>query len=356
MIENTEHLRRLSDEFEINPEDILLIAINACGVANAEPSRRNRFECAPHGREHDPVYLIPSFGRRRSPFRIDRDQLLLHGEPVATIRNLKGDDIVMGYWRNGFRSLTLNSNARSACTGCTFCYTRLDAASDPKVSQAEELENYLSFVESDLSWEDLSAVERITVCSGCFLHEHNAIEHMALVSEIAAGHGFRGELHILSSVIRSRDGLKRIASELSPFHLTLTVECFDNRHEILKASKAGLEFGEMCRVLADAKEAGLKTDFTYLIGLDSIDRAVPKIEKLLDVTTTFPRFQIYQAHNVFQASYCTPGSNRLDFFLRFRKQLEAMFGSRAFRPQSWENYRPLWYYTFAGEPYTCTRI
>lgn len=356
MIHDHQHLERLSDEFKVNPQDILLIAINACGIATSRASRRMRFEFIPFGCEGDPVYLIPSFDRKNSPFRVEEEVLYLHETPVGAIRNLKEDDIVMGYFRNGHFNLTLNSNARSSCTGCMFCYTRLDPASDPRMSDEEELDGYLSFLKTDLGWADLDQVKKISVCSGCFYYEEPAIRHMELVSRVAKSHGFAGELHILSSVIRSPGGLQHIADRLSPFHLTLTVECFENRFEILKRTKAELSFEHMRQILADAQAAGIKTDFTYLVGLDPMEPALAKIQALAEATTTFPRFQIYQAHNAFQASYRAPGSERIEFFLTFRKRLEEIFGRSPLRPQSWENYRPLWYYSFAGAPAVSPRI
>jgi hypothetical protein len=355
MLDDMAHLSRLSEQFEINPEDILLIAINSSGIANRHTSRRARFKFAPFGREDDPVYLIPSFERELSPFHISDGTLFLRSEPVGTVRSLKDDDIVMGYFRNGHSNLTLNSNARSVCTGCMFCYTRLDPASDPHISEEDELDAYLAFIEADNGWNDLGHVKKISVCSGCFHFEAPAIRHMELVGDMASRHGFSGELHILSSVIQSRAGMQRLAERLSPFHLTMTVECFDNRHEILKRSKAELTFDKIVEALAEAKAAGLKIDFTYLVGLDALE-ALDRIEILCEQVTTFPRFQIYQPHNTYQASYRAPGSERIEYFLTARKRLERIFEPTPLRPQSWENYRPLWYYGFAGRSANSPRI
>lgn len=356
MLSDYDDLQRVSDQHEINHEDVLLIAINACGIANQRDSRRSRFEFAPHGRDDDPVYLIPSFDRKASPFRVDEDQLWLRDRPVGTVRRLKEDDVVMGYFRNGHYNLTLNSNARSACTGCVFCYTRLDPASDPQISEAEELNAYFAFLKSDKNWSDLSEVKKISVCSGCFYHEELALRHMELVSKVAAQHGFVGQLHILSSVIRTAQGIQRIAEHLLPFHLTLTVECLQNRTELLKRTKADLEPESMIRLLADAKAAGMDTDFTYLVGLDALEPVIEQLAQLIEATTMFPRFQVYQAHNALQSSYRAYGSQHIDFYLKFRKALEKIFKGSALRPKSWENYRPLWYYTFDGEPAKSARI
>jgi hypothetical protein len=44
------------------------------------------------------------------------------------------------------------------------------------------------------------------------------------------------------------------------------------------------------------------------------------------------------------------GASRLDFYLRARGVIEELMGPTGLRPAAWECYRPLWYFTFAGEP------
>ena len=356
MLTDLDHLARVSNQYEIKPEEILLIAINASGLANHHPSRRMRFRFTPFGHKDDPVYLIPSFGRRNSPFFIKNESLYFQNTPVGQVEYLQDDDIVLGYFRNGHSNLTLNTNARSSCTGCMFCYTRLDPASDPRIRVVDELTAYFEFLKENRNWDDFSPIDKISVCSGCFNNETFAIKHMEMVKKVATKYGFSGELHILTSVIRSIEGLDYIANQLSPFHLTLTIECFNNRLEILKRTKADLNFKKMVALLAYAKNVGIKTDFTYIVGLDPIEESIEYIAELKEHITTFPRFQIYQAHNSFQDSYRTPGSDCIEFFLTFRKQLEDLFRATSIRPKSWENYRPLWYYSFDGMPAVSQRI
>jgi hypothetical protein len=87
-----------------------------------------------------------------------------------------------------------------------------------------------------------------------------------------------------------------------------------------------------------------------------METALAKVAALAAESTTFPRFQIYQAHNSVQASYRAARSERIEFFLAFRKELERIFAASPLRPQSWENYRPIWYYNFAGAPTVSPRI
>ncbi len=76
----------------------------------------------------------------------------------------------------------------------------------------------------------------MTVSSGCFLNEPAAIDHLILLRSAAASLGFTGVLHILSSVIRTRDGLAHLADKAGPFYLSLTLECFERRNLPLKDS------------------------------------------------------------------------------------------------------------------------
>lgn len=136
-----------------------------------------------------------------------------------------------------------------------------------------------------------------------------------MLARAASRFGFAGEYHILSSVVRSRDAFRQIATTMPRFHLTLTAECFDNRATVLKRSKADLTVADMRRVLGDAMEAGLKTDITYIVGLDACDRMLAGLTSLVGVINTFPRLQVFQAHNSLMDQFGTPGSEQLSFFL-----------------------------------------
>ena len=356
MLRDMDHVRSLSRQFGINEEDIMLIALNACGVKSRLPHPRMRFRFRLHTRPTDPIYLIVALGRKESPFELTENQLLFHGEEFGRVEELDNDDVVLGYFRKGHKVLTLNSNMRSQCTGCAFCPNTLETASDPSLSQLEELDNYFAFLTSDLGWQDLSPVEVITVCTGCFHYENLAIDHLAMVRDVASNYNFNGQIHFLSSVVRTRQGFERVCQEVGSFHLTLTIECFTNRDVILKQSKADFQFEEMLGSLQSAVETGCDSDFTYIVGLDSPDIALQRIRQLRDWTTTFPRLQIYQAHNPFMQQFAYPAATTIEFFLRMRKKFEDIFRETGLRPKSWENYRPLWYFTFGDEEHKTIRV
>lgn len=179
--------RRLGTKWGVDPDDVLLIALNSCGLDDARSGAgRLRFRLRLDSRPHEQMYLILSLGRRSSPFKLEGNRILLDGEQVAVIDAEEADDAVLGYWRNGGKVLTLNSNARSACTGCVFCPNTLEEANDPRLA-LEDLNAYFSTLVGDLGTEDLAGVETVTVCTGCFRFEELALAHLRLVRQAMTG-------------------------------------------------------------------------------------------------------------------------------------------------------------------------
>lgn len=345
----------LSRKWGINEEDILLIALNHCGVRSSLEKSRMRFRLRLHSRPETELFFILSLGRENSPFELDEQELRFHGEPVAEVTGLEDDDAVLGYFRNGRKVLTLNSNARSQCTGCVFCPNTLEAASDPRLAALDDISAYLSALVEDFDLPDMSGIEKVTICTGCFHYEHLAIEHLAAVREAMRNHGCDGYIHFLSSVLRTEKGLDA-AAHLGPFHLTLTVECFGRRDVVLKQSKSSLTPHQMVSILARAKERGMLADYTYIVGLDEPDLALEWLSRLAEHTTTFPRFQVFQPHTELMEVFVAAGATEIEYYLAMRRELERLFVDTPLRPRSWENYRPLWYFTFADEPLSSVRI
>ncbi|GAA0347149.1 radical SAM protein [Streptomyces blastmyceticus] len=354
MLESVRHLDQVAREWNINAEDVLLIALNASGARSPLAKPRMRFQLRLDSRPDTPLFLILSLGRQDSPFELDEHELRLNGEKVGEIDGIEDDDAVLGYWRGGTRMLTLNSNARSQCAGCVFCPNTLEDASDPKI-KALDLSGYLGALASNSGMSDLASVETVTVCTGCFLYEHLALDHLAEVRAAMGANGCTGTLHFLSSVLTSEEGMDA-ADGLGPFHLTLTAECFTERRQILKESKAKLTPAEMVTALGRAKRRGITTDFTYIVGLDPIEDAVEHLKDFVPVTTTFPRFQTYQAHNPFMDIYRTPRSETIEWHLAMRRRMEELFAPTGLRPQWWQNYRSPWCFTFASEELTGAKI
>jgi hypothetical protein len=354
MLRSVHHLRQVAREWNTNVEDVLLIALNASGARSTLSKPRMRFRLRLNSRPDSPLFLILSLGREDSPFELDECELKLDGVTVGEVDGIEDDDAVLGYWRDGSNMLTLNSNARSQCTGCVFCPNTLEDSSDPKI-KALDLSGYLGALAANSGMSDLSAVQTVTVCTGCFLHEHLAIKHLAEVRSAMTANNCAGTLHFLSSVLTTADGLTAAAG-LGPFHLTLTAECFTGRPQILKESKAKLTTEQMVGAMGVARDRKITTDFTYIVGLDPIGDAIKNLKAFVPVTTAFPRFQTYQAHNPFMDIYRTPGSETIEWHLTMRRRIEDLFVDTDLRPQWWQNYRSPWCFTFAGEELMGSKI
>jgi hypothetical protein len=347
MLDSLNHADQLARDWKINPEDILLIALNSAGARSTLGKPRMRFRLRLNSRPDQPVYLILSLGNKQSPFEVDEHELRLDGVAVGTVEGIEDDDAVLGYWRGGRRVLTLNSNARSLCVGCVFCPNTIEEASDPKL-RAPDLNAYFSTLASNSGLPDLRGVESVTVCTGCFQYEHLALEHLRQVRTAMTASGCDGTLHFLSSVLTTPEGMDA-AAEIGPFHLTMTAECFTSRDLILKESKARLTPPEMITALAAAKDRGIGTDFTYIVGLDDADAAISNLAAFVPVTTVFPRFQVYQAHTPLMEIHRTPGSDQIEWHLAMRTRIEELFAETGLRPGWYQNYRSPWCFTFAGQ-------
>jgi hypothetical protein len=354
-IDSRKEAETLARYWDVPEEDILLIALNKCGVRSRIPKPRMRIKLRLRSRPEEPIFLILSLGRLDSPFELDEDQISLHGDTIADIEALEDDDAVLGYFRNGRKVLTLNSNARSQCIGCAFCPNTMESASDPRLAALDDLDSYMSALVSDFGLGDMSGIEKVTICTGCFHYEHLALEHLREVRIAMTRHGCTGTIHFLSSVLTTEAGLEA-ASAIGPFHLTVTVECFGRRPEVLKQSKAKLTPYDVEDILRIAGERGILVDYTYIVGLDPQDLAHHHLSRYAPLTTTFPRFQIFQPHSAFMDRYVTPGAGRMEYYLSMRRMIEELFNETGLRPKSWENYRPLWYFSFAGEPLHSVRI
>jgi hypothetical protein len=196
---------------------------------------------------------------------------------------------------------------------------------------------------------DLTELREVTVSTGCFEREDAAVAHLVGLRNVLAEDGISARIGFLTSVVHSDAAFADLADVVAPFVLRLTVECFTRRDLMLKATKAALTYGQMPDLLHRARCAGLDTSFTYIVGLDPLEELRTGVAALAEHVTEFPNFQVYQAHNSIMAGLRAPGADELEFYLRARAEIEQITGGSGLRPIAWECYRPLWYFTFAGE-------
>lgn len=344
-----EEVERLARRYRVPVEDTLLIAINLYGVCSEIPRHRARVQVRLASVPTLPWQLIIPLNATDSPFLLRDGRLILGGEQIGTVEGIDADEAVGGYFRNGGTAATLNPNARSRCVGCAFCPNTLEAAADPRFSEERDLRELFAALVEQHPRHDLRELREVTVSTGCFERESAAVEHIRALRSVLGEHGIEARIGFLSSVLRSGEAFEELASSATPFVLRLTAECFTRRDLVLKASKASLATAQMPEVLKRALGAGHGTSFTYIVGLDDIDALRTGVGELAPYVTEFPNFQVYQAHNSVMAGLRAPGAHDLEYYLRARGIIEEIMGPSGLRPAAWECYRPLWYFTYAGE-------
>ncbi|MFJ2195361.1 hypothetical protein [Streptomyces violaceusniger] len=342
-------VERLAQQYRVPVEDALLIAINLHGINGEAPRHRARLQVRLDSARSVPWQLIVPLNATESPFRLVEDgQLLLGDAPVGTVERVDADEAVGGYFRDNGTALTLNPNARSRCVGCAFCPNTLEAAADPRLSEERDLRELLAVLGEQHPRRDLTEVREVTVSTGCFEREPAAVDHLRALRSVLVEYGVEARLGFLTSVLRSQQAFEELA-DVGPFVLRLTAECFTRRDLLLKASKAVLTSTWMPDVLGRAVAAGHGSSFTYIVGLDDFDALRNGVAALAPYVTEFPNFQVYQAHNRIMAGLRASGAQELEYYLHARTEIEQILKPTGLRPAAWECYRPLWYFTFAGE-------
>lgn len=350
-----DELHDLARAYGIPWLDVAFIALNMQAVRSDLGYPRARMQLLPATSDEVWQVILP-LDNPQSAFLLDAEGITLDGTPVARLQALENDDVVLYYLRGGGAGITLNTHSRSTCTGCLFCPNVIEDAADATLDTERELGHVLSWIEADNEWTDLAHVESLTVCSGCFHRPEAAIDHMAALRRAASHHGFDGRLHLLSSVVRERQHLERMADEAGPFQLTITLECFTRRDLLLKDTKASLTMDDACRILDDCADLGILGDFTYVVGLDGYEDARSGLLRLIDHATWFPRIQVYQAHNDYMRRARNPEAADIRYYLDIRAAIEGPLAQRGLVPRSWDNYRPLWYSAFGDQPVAGPRI
>lgn len=345
-----EEVERLAARYRVPVEDPLLIAINLYGIDSDTPRHRARVQVRLRSAPSVPWQLIVPLNATASPFQLQDGQLTLAGQVVGTVERIDADEAVGGYFRDDGAALTLNPNARSRCVGCAFCPNTLEAAADPRLSEERDLRELFSALRQQHPRHDLTELREVTVSTGCFERESAAVHHLRTLRAVLGEHDVEARIGFLTSVLTTRAALEELAADVTPFVLRLTAECFTRRDLLLKASKAALVASEMPGVLSRALAAGHGTSFTYIVGLDDLEALHAGVGRLAPYVTEFPNFQVYQSHNSVMAGLRTPGAQDLEHYLQARVLIEEIMGPTGLRPTAWECYRPLWYFTFAGEP------
>ncbi len=369
-LQSPETVRELSRAYDIPAVDCTLIALNACGLSTDMSYQRVRFKLSLQSNPEDVFYLGIPVLKKGTPFVLsaERKQLLFGGEAIGTILNAENDTCDSSYFRRNDTALTINTNSRSSCTGCAFCAThRQDATDKDRLLAEEQLSAYVTEVFSDPKKMgatrphfhsaaplvrkelDFSALVQLAIVTACFDSESATAEHIRMVHGFFRRHGFNGELRYIGCEVISEPVLKSLKEEIGDLDICLSLECFTRREKLLRKTKSKLTIEDAAHVLGVMKDLGIKGSFTYIVGLDPLEEMEQGLKGLAPVVSAFPTFQVFQPHWESQSALRAPEAGSLEYYLEARKTIESLYGGTGLRPRLWQNYRSLWFLDFAGE-------
>ena len=276
---------------------------------------------------------------------------------IATTYEIENDDCASSYFRKSNTVITLNSNRRSECRGCLFCPNNLELNSeDMNLNTSEKILSHFKEIMGRRNIENLAEIERITICTGCFGSEEKALRHLIRVYDVITALGFKGKFHYIGSEILSDDAFDVIYKNVKKFMYTFTVECFTNREKMLNRIKSNISIEMYLNNMRKCKKMGFDTNIIYVLGLDPLDKTIEGLGYFIQESSLFPLINIFQPHVPEHYDLLSPDAHSMDYYLAVRKFVEYKYKDTGIRPQSWECYRPLWYYKFDEEKLNCIRI
>lgn len=354
-IQCLDDIKYLSIKYNIPQEDIIFIALNRYGVQMEYEDNRIRFYLTLNSYE-DEFYFAVCVNTYPSPFSIKDNKLFLGEDEIGTISKIERDTCTSTYFRNGLKCMTVNSNRRSNCRGCKFCGTyNLDSEEDENLTKAEVIFDYFNKIIKCNHLKDLSKMENITVCTGCFPSEDELVDHLLILNSSLKRLKFNGKITYIGSQLRSYEKLDIIKKNIESFSLFITTEKFIDREQIMRKEKASLNIQDSLKLADYARNLGFEVSILYILGLENLEVFEKYLFKFVNHINKFPDIQIYQNYISSHEDYRCEEAKDFEYYLKARKIVEKIFKNTNLMPNSWENYRSLFYTEFLDLPYKTTR-
>lgn len=331
MLKNFEQIDLISRREKIPIEEVIAIDLNLSGVSTSEPFDRLRFNiCA------DNKLYFSIENNKLSNYLIKENNLFFQDNFLYNISDFNEDVCETFYTRKNNKVICFNPNHRSQCKGCKFCY-------QPKSSDTEYISEDL-ILSSFEKWmklnnlTDLSHLEQVAIITGCFKSEDFLVDYLIQLRTYLFKLGFDKEI-LYFGMISKRESLYKLKA-IVPLSICFTVECFSNRNVILKDDKE-LDLNKITELMEESIHLNIKTNFSYILGLDSLDVFRNGMHKMKKFINSFPIISLYQTNN-FRKKFRTPEANNIEYYLKSRKFIEKLFSETELKPNSWNNYRSLW--------------
>ncbi len=356
MIRDIKQAYQFSKKYCIPVEDIILITLNCCGIKADLPDKRIRFKLKLNTFD-ELFYFALCVNTKNTPFSLRGNKLFFNQDLIGHITDRENDTCDSTYFRRNKTVLTLNSNSRSKCRGCKFCGTyNQDAEDINNLLTEERLGKRLNEILVQNNIKDLSGFIDVSICTGCFEDEKEALDHILMVRRTLNKFGFNRELKYIGSQITTETNLKDIQANAKPFALYFTVECFTRREELLRHNKAAVKIPDIKRILKSATDKGFDTSILYILGLESPEVVIKNFQEFLPYMTRFPIIDVFQNYLPEHELLRHPEARSIEYYLKIRKEIEKIYKDSNLRIRPWENYRPLWYLKFDKEKISDIRI
>jgi len=358
MLKNIKRLIELSIKYNIPTEDLLLLDLNLSGVKLKLQSKRVRFELEStnkdifslsHSRNISNFYLaIPTVDR--SPYSFKNGGLFFNRHVIGKAWGVTEDYCDSSYPRRAGSVLNINPNARTSCRGCKFCYTLFQVPRDKEcILSDDKLRGFLANWRKKFDVADLSHLMQIAIVTGCFPNEQKVVDFLKMARNVLNDFSFKGELFYFGSQIKSEKALPKL-QKIRPLGICFSLECFDNKNRahLLRDIKRDLHLNTIKKMMNFANNLGIRTNFSYIIGLESLETIKKGFSNFLPYINSFPIVNVFQSHEG-QAMLRHNDADKIDYYIKARKIIENIFMQTTLRPRPWENYRSLWYLKFGNE-------
>ena len=350
-------IQDLAAKYDVPFEDVLFMSLNISGVdfecgydrmrTQLRLNNNQLFEYAIKKGDLDYYLAMPVL--HTSPFKIRHEQLFLGADKIGETFGATEDQCNSHYVRRNATAININTNLRTNCRGCKFCYTAYQVSNgEYRLTSVEDFNNFFDGIMVKYSLNDLASIHQLSVVTGCYSKTDELVESLVNMKASATSYGFKGRIFYLGSQLADPTVLESLR-DIKPFGLTFSVEVFERR-DILRRNKRAISLSQVKETLIAAKELGFNASIAYVLGLEPLDVVEKYFTMFKDYTNKFPTINTLQVHRQqLNTGLEVDGADRLEYYLRARKSLEKIFKDTAMRPLVWENYRGLWFLKFADE-------
>jgi len=350
-------LRALSVQYEMPFEDVLFIALNTNGINLGCGYDRMRGElhidntklCSYATVRGQLEYYLALPVNSSSSFELRDDILYLNSERIGHMHDVTEDVCNSHYFRRQRTALNMNTNRRTSCHGCEFCYAIYQVPNDSKrLNTAEDLRGFFTAQLLHYEMEDLSQLVQISIVTGCYSDGEAVCNTIEAIRKVATEEfGFKGQIFYLGSQIDDKKYLRRLTA-IKPVSLCFSIEAFERR-DILKLNKEAMTIQKTIRLMELSREWGFETSFSYVLGLEPLNVVEKYFSIFSELVTQFPTVNLLQVHRKQPYTLYAKDADNLEFYLKARKIIENAFVNSTLRPITWANYRSPWILKFANE-------